>query len=150
MGSKIFWRILIGGGTARGSSYWRNLKIRTALENNVISWDKYTNWLQETSTYPLIQSSLNSQEQDKLIYSVQENYKTFSHYEIWSEDLLPFAIWDNHLIILGLFPHEKLLIVEFVICFALYNCYKIGFCFCTKRHLEIARKYRRRPERIEF
>lgn len=94
-------------------------KIRTALENNVISWDKYTNWLQETSTYPLIQSSLNSQEQDKLIYSVQENYKTFSHYEIWSEDLLPFAIWDNHLIILGLFPHEKLLAIPnslFVLC----------------------------------
>lgn len=94
-------------------------KIRIALENNVMSWDKYTTWLQEGSDYPVIKNSINKNEQKRIIELVQENYKTFAHYELWGEDLLPYAIWDNHLIILGLFPHEKLISVPnvlFVLC----------------------------------
>ncbi len=94
-------------------------KIRIALENKILSWEKYTAWIQNTNEYLSLGSDLNELQIKKLQQKYEENKKTFSHYGIWSNDLIAVEMWDEQLIILGLMPTEKLLSIAnaiFVLC----------------------------------
>ncbi len=94
-------------------------KIRIALENKILSWEKYSTWIQKNNEYLAINTDLNDLQIKKLQQKYEENKKTFSHYGIWSNDLIAVEMWDEQLIILGLIPTEKLLSISnaiFVLC----------------------------------
>jgi hypothetical protein len=82
-------------------------KIRIAIENKILQWEKYKEWVQSEHEYPVIKSDLNPIYIEKLRSKHYENKKTFSHYNIWSEDLIAIEIWDGQIIILGLQLTDK-------------------------------------------
>jgi hypothetical protein len=94
-------------------------KIRIALDNKILSWKKYTSWLQQVENIAALRSDLEPIQIEKLRDKYIENKKTFSHYEIWSDDLVAIELWDEQLIVLGLAPTEKLSLIPnaiFVLC----------------------------------
>lgn len=120
-------------------------KIRIALENKILKWSKYTEWLGLEHFIPSIREDLNEIQITILKTKYKENLKTFAHYKIWSEDLIPLELWDNQLIILGLSPSEKILKIPnsiFVLCpLNVFNAvieYKKDDIETIKEHLEVA------------
>ncbi len=94
-------------------------KIRIALENKILSWEKYKNWIQKEHAYSSLKNDINQQQIEILKNKYTENLKTFSHHDIWSEDLIAIEMWDEQLIIIGLFPPEKLMSIPnsiFILC----------------------------------
>lgn len=94
-------------------------KVRIALENKILAWDKFKGWITGKLNCACLKSRLNPVEIQILKNKYNENRKTFSHYDIWSNDLIPLEIWDNSLIVLGLYPPENLITIPnsiFVLC----------------------------------
>lgn len=94
-------------------------KVRIALENKILAWDKFKKWITEKLNCACLKSQLSPVEIQILKNKFNENKKTFSHYEIWNNDLIPLEIWDNSLIVLGLYPPENLVTIPnsiFVLC----------------------------------
>lgn len=94
-------------------------KIRIAIENKILNWEKYIDWIQTQNDYVSLKSDLDDEQIKSLAYKYSENKDTFKHYSIWSEDLIAVESWDDQLVILGVAPTDKLLTIPnavFVLC----------------------------------
>ena len=94
-------------------------KIRIALENKILSWEKYKNWIQTQFDFAAIRTELNELQVEKIKQIYTENKKTFIHYGFWSEDLIAVQMWDEQLIFIGLMPNQRALAIPnsiFILC----------------------------------
>ena len=83
-------------------------RIRISLENNILTWQKYETWFMHKYNCCSLNSDLTQDQLLKLRADVSKTLTSYSQYEFWSEDLVPVATWDGHLIIAGLEFNEKL------------------------------------------
>ncbi len=94
-------------------------KIRIALDNKILPWEKFKSWITEKINCSCLKSELGPVEIQILKNKFKENKKSFAHYDLWTNDLIPLEIWDGSLIVLGLFPPENLVTIPnsiFVLC----------------------------------
>ena len=94
-------------------------KLSIAFENRILSWQKFKTWIETENKFLALKTDLDNTEIQRLKKKYAENKKTFSHYGIWSSDLIAIEFWDEHLIVIGLAPIEKLASIPkciFVLC----------------------------------
>ncbi len=83
-------------------------RLRIAFEENILNWQKYSEWLFAKGSIKSLQSNITTNFVEKLKSNARETYKRYSHHAFWNEDLIPVAIWDNQIIVLGLSYNENL------------------------------------------
>lgn len=83
-------------------------KLRLSLENKILDWKKYEEWIQTTYGCASIKENLPEQTLKSYSIAAQQAYALYSNYGFWSQDLLPAFIWENQLIVVGLQYHSNL------------------------------------------
>lgn len=94
-------------------------KLRIALDNKILNWDKFKAWVSEHTLCASIKSDISPLQIKTLRNKYKENKKTYAHYEIWGNDLVPLETWNDSLIVLGLIPPDQLVSIPnaiFVLC----------------------------------
>ena len=86
-------------------------KIRISLEQNILNWEKYESWITEQLGCASLKKSINENILEQFIHPTKQASEVYSNYKFWSEDLIPFFIWDNQLIVLGLQYNHQLLTI---------------------------------------
>ena len=87
-------------------------KIRLCLEKNILEWSRYETWMLTNSECASLKSDLNEEVLESFVGGMKQAYAQFSNHEFWSEDLLPFLVWDGNLIVIGLHSIVDLQIIK--------------------------------------
>ena len=83
-------------------------RLRIALEKNILNWNDYKNWLSTEINCSILNDSIDINKKNDLLKRSSIAYEAFSHYQFWSEDLIPLDTWDENLIVIGLERNERL------------------------------------------
>lgn len=77
-------------------------KIRLCLEHKLIDWSNYENWIINQLGCCSLKPDFNLALLEQFIPPAKQALDVYSNYKFWNEDLMPFFIWDNQLIVLSL------------------------------------------------
>ncbi len=83
-------------------------KLRLAVENNILDWNKYESWVLEHIGCASLKPDIPETVLESLAENLQNTLDAYSAFDCWSEDLLPVLMWDSQVIVFGLQYNEKL------------------------------------------
>lgn len=83
-------------------------RLRLSFEKKILDWKKYQDWIVEVTNVKVLSESLSADQLSLIAEKAAETLSIYSHHSIWNEDLIPFSVWDDHLIVLGLAYNENL------------------------------------------
>ncbi len=83
-------------------------KLRLSLEKNILGWKKYEGWMTQTANVKSLRDELSADHLAKITEQAQDTLTEYHHHTFWNEDLIPYAVWDGHLVVLGLAYNENL------------------------------------------
>ncbi|MBY0553501.1 hypothetical protein K2P97_03160 [bacterium] len=87
-------------------------KLRLAIENKILDWKKYEQWVLDNLGCSSLKPSVNDSILKNFTINSKQAFDIYSNYDFWSEDLLPIFIWENQLIVFGLQYNEKLVTID--------------------------------------
>lgn len=83
-------------------------RLRIALENGILHWDKYLAWYSQSLPCTNLYITEDNDFINQLVAHSKHCLNIYSHFNHWSEDLIPLQVWNGDLIVLGLQYNENL------------------------------------------
>lgn len=83
-------------------------KLRLSIENKILDWKKYEAWAIETYGCTSLKENVTDSVLKGFSIGAQQAYDLYATHSFWNQDLLPVAIWENQLIVVGLQYHTGL------------------------------------------
>lgn len=83
-------------------------KLRLCIENKILDWAKYEEWLTSNLGCASLKSDIDSSLLENFKSNSKQALEVYSNYDFWSEELLPVFIWENQLVIFGLQYNENI------------------------------------------
>ncbi len=87
-------------------------RLRISLEKNILDWNKYQAWIFSVSGIKCFNFCDDLEKITSLIPEAQTTFQSYSKHNFWNEDLIPVAVWDQHLIVFGLSYNSNLASIE--------------------------------------
>lgn len=87
-------------------------KIRICLENNILNWPQFEKWMMSELGCCSLKSTIAEEEIQKFLGAAKQAQELYSSHDFWNEDLIPFIIWNDQLIVLGLQYNENLVAID--------------------------------------
>lgn len=83
-------------------------KLRLSIENKILDWKKYESWAVETYGCTSLKENVTDSVLKGFSMGAQQAYDLYATHNFWNQDLLPVAIWENQVIVIGLQYHSGL------------------------------------------
>lgn len=83
-------------------------KLRLSIENKILDWKKYESWAIETYGCTSLKENVTDSVLKGFSMGAQQAYDLYATHSFWNQDLLPVAIWENQVVVVGLQYHVSL------------------------------------------
>lgn len=83
-------------------------KLRLSIENKILDWKKYESWAIETYGCTSLKENVTDSVLKGFSMGAQQAYDLYATHSFWNQDLLPVAIWENQVVVVGLQYHAGL------------------------------------------